>query len=208
MRYSQTITKISPAIVKALNELENISRDKEGQVGNLKFKYATLASMLDEIKPVLEKHGLCVLQFLGDDNESARVETVFLHDSGEWISGYTGARLPYSPDPQTYGVNITSVRRFALAAACMIAQADDTTQTPPAASNTLKQPENGELVYPFGAERGTVLSDCTDATLQWFIDNRFPTDPSDRFYEKNMQLYREIERIMRERHGDHALSPV
>jgi len=127
---SQDITEIAKALVKALPALGDLAKDKEGTIkfdkGSLSFKYADLKQLLDMAKPALAAHGLVVMQPNTPHAGGARVHTVVLHDSGQWISD-SGVVIPASKtnDPKAFGSAISYARRYGLASMLSIAQADD-----------------------------------------------------------------------------------
>lgn len=122
MRHSETIAKLAGALVKASAEVQHATKNATNL--HFKSKYADLAEIIDTIKPVFVKHGLTVVQMPGLEDGHATVETMLLHESGEWLAGLAGAPLQKN-DPQGVGSAITYLRRYALAALAGIAQEDD-----------------------------------------------------------------------------------
>lgn len=123
MNHSQSITKLAPALVKANAEVSNALKDSHNpHFGN---NFASLHSVLDAVKPVYAKHGLTLVQVPGlDEQGRATLDTMVLHESGEWISGTSGSPLQKA-DPQGMGSAITYLRRYSLAALAGITQEDD-----------------------------------------------------------------------------------
>lgn len=123
MQKSESIAKVSAAIVAAQSELDNVAKDATNP--HFRSGYASLPAILDTIRPVLAKHRLAVVQFpIDDGNGHVGVETTLLHESGEFISNQYGARVQ-KDDPQGAGSAITYARRYALAAVLAIGQEDD-----------------------------------------------------------------------------------
>lgn len=78
-----------------------------------KSKYASLATILREIKDPLQRAGLSFVQFPVAENE---MTTMLMHGtSGEWLQG-TFRMTPSKNDPQGQGSVITYQRRYALGA--------------------------------------------------------------------------------------------
>lgn len=102
-------------------ELENPKKDKAGMH---KAKYAQLDTVIDVIKPIATKYGFSVVQFPYNDNDVFGVETLLIHESGEYIRGRYGSKIT-STNPQDYGKMITYYRRYALGALFNIAPEDD-----------------------------------------------------------------------------------
>ena len=124
MKHSESITKVAVALVAAQAELPGIVKDRQND--HFKSKYATLDTIIEQIRPVLAAHHLAILQTASSD-ESAKVLTVatrLLHDSGEWIEN--AVVIPIAKmDPQGAGSALTYGRRYSLAALLAIAAEDD-----------------------------------------------------------------------------------
>lgn len=119
---SSSIAKLAPALVAAQAEVQHAIKDSKNP--HFKSTFASLESVIDAIKPVYARHGLTVVQLPGWQDGLATVETIVLHESGEWISGVAAAPLQ-KPDPQGVGSALTYLRRYSLAAVGGIAQVDD-----------------------------------------------------------------------------------
>lgn len=132
MNHSESVAKLAAALSKAQGEMENA--DKSSNNPFFGSKYADLAEVINTARPVLAKHGLSVVQLPGFDGSTVTLENVILHESGEWIAAMSGAPMPVMtkkdgtvlpPSPQGVGSAITYLRRYSLAAMCLIAQEDD-----------------------------------------------------------------------------------
>lgn len=133
MIFSESIDQIAPALVAAIAELKNVGREKEGQIGSSKYKYADLAQIIEAAKPVLEKHGLTVMQpMTGGDDGYIKVETVLIHTSGQHMTSSASLPMPDGSGrgtiSQQVGSAVSYLRRYALAASLSIAQADEDEQ--------------------------------------------------------------------------------
>ena len=124
MKTSDTITKISSALVKAQGELNAVSKD--GNNPHFRSKYATLQNIVESTRDTLRKHGLAVVQTFGEtDGTYINLITTLLHESGEYISG-TFTMRPSKADPQGLGSATTYARRYALSAVLgIVADEDD-----------------------------------------------------------------------------------
>jgi len=83
----------------------------------LKNKYASLGSVIEASKPILAKYGLAVSQLVTSDHGLVGVETVLIHESGEWISNT--ASLSQDDEKgksgaQVAGSIISYLRRYSL----------------------------------------------------------------------------------------------
>lgn len=123
MKQSESISKLAQALVNAQGELRHA---KENAVNpHFKNNYADLSSVIDAIRPAFAKFGLAFVQFeTFEAPNTVSVETVLMHQSGEFISEKSGCLAPKS-DPQGIGSAITYLRRYSLAALAGITQADD-----------------------------------------------------------------------------------
>lgn len=120
---SETITKIAAALVAFSGEVKSIAHDATNP--HFKSQYTSLDHMIDETKPILQKHGLTVMQFPGGDGEKITVRTMILHETGEWIETEPLTLRPVKLDPQGAGSAITYARRYSYAAALSLSLGDD-----------------------------------------------------------------------------------
>jgi len=123
MKTSDSISKISAAIVKAQGELNAVSKD--GNNPHFRSRYATLQNIVESTRDVLRKHGLAVIQTFGEtDGTYINLVTTLLHESGEAFSGTLTMR-PSKADPQGLGSATTYARRYALSAILGIVTDED-----------------------------------------------------------------------------------
>jgi hypothetical protein len=123
MNKSESIAALSKAFAKAQPAIEGAVKDKTNP--HFRSKYADLGAVTDAIKPALQGTGLSFVQVCHDAQDAAKVETIILHESGEWLS--CGAvSVPVSKsDAQGYGSALTYARRYSLSAAFGVAPEDD-----------------------------------------------------------------------------------
>lgn len=122
MKCSESIVRLAASLAKAQGEMENAA--KRSVNPHFKSKYADLAEIVNTARPVLTRHGISLIQIPSYDGQVALVETVLLHESGEWISGVSSSSLQKA-DPQGIGSATTYLRRYAVAAFCFLAQEND-----------------------------------------------------------------------------------
>lgn len=123
MKTSESITKLAPALVAALAEIEGAAKSSENS--HFKSKYADLSAVIEASRGVLAKHDLALVQFPGALGEgSLSLETVILHASGEWLSGLSEIYVN-KPTPQETGSAITYLRRYAQKAVLNMPDVDD-----------------------------------------------------------------------------------
>jgi hypothetical protein len=81
--------------------------------------------VVDAIKPALAEHGLSFVQGPHDAEHAAKVETILLHESGEWMS-LGEVTVPVTKiDAHGFGSALTYARRYGLLAAFGVAPEDD-----------------------------------------------------------------------------------
>jgi hypothetical protein len=131
--------KIAPALVKAQAEIKAMVKDAKNDF--FKSKYLTLDSMVDELKPVLAKYELAIVQGSTEPRTDANgmlrtvtLETMVIHSSGEWMSNsvvmpvgttFDKQGREVGPTPQIGGSSITYGRRYGLGAFFSIVTDED-----------------------------------------------------------------------------------
>jgi hypothetical protein len=123
MKTSNSLVKLAPALVAAQAEITWATKDSTNPHFN--NRYADLQSVIEAIKPALNKHGIFFSQHpTPSDAGKLGLTTILLHSSGEWIEDTAIIPLPKN-DPQGYGSAMTYGRRYGLAAICGLFQSDD-----------------------------------------------------------------------------------
>lgn len=123
MNKSESIASLAAALVKAQSKIEGATKDKTNP--HFRSKYADLSSVVDAIKGPATDNGLAYTQVLHDADSSAKVETIILHSSGEWLSCGVISVPVSKQDAQGYGSALTYARRYSLSAAFGVAPEDD-----------------------------------------------------------------------------------
>lgn len=123
MRQSENIGKIAAALTEAQKKFTTAAKD--GDNPHFRSHYATIESVLDAVVPALNAQGIAVIQRpAADDYQGACLETMLVHNSGEWISSLI--KIPSGKnDAHGYGSAYTYARRYSLAAMCGLKQGDD-----------------------------------------------------------------------------------
>lgn len=119
MHKSETIGKLAAALVKSQKEIEGAKKDSNNPF--FKSKYANLETVIEAVKKPLNNHGITFLQIVTLEG----VETVLLHESGEFISGITPVIVAKPNDPQALGSAITYAKRYGLQAIVGLPSEDD-----------------------------------------------------------------------------------
>lgn len=126
MPKTQSTKTLQQAFIAASVELKNPDTDSQGYG----YKYASLPKILDQVKPVLKKHGLAVIQLpIEAADGHLAVKTVLMHESGESIESVLSMPVPEikgANATQKAGGAITYIRRYALTSMLNIAADEDT----------------------------------------------------------------------------------
>jgi hypothetical protein len=111
---SESIKNLAISLVQFNSEVSKVSKNAENPF--FKNNYATLDNIIDEVRPILTKHGLSILQIPGGDGQNVVMKTMLMHESGEWIESDPLIMKPVKNDPQGVGSCVTYARRYSLAA--------------------------------------------------------------------------------------------
>jgi len=113
---------IAKAFVEAQKEFGQVLKKADNPF--FKSKYADLASVHDAVIDALHNHDIALLQKTHECDNGVKIETVFMHSSGEQISGGL-LYVPSQQDAQKYGSALTYARRYSLLSACGLPAEDD-----------------------------------------------------------------------------------
>lgn len=115
--------QIASALLKARKEFGPALKDKTNPA--FRSKYADLSACLEAVEVPCTNAGIFLYQETFEDATGVTVETVFLHETGEFLR-CGKLHVPASKqDPQGYGSALTYARRYSLMTACGIAPEDD-----------------------------------------------------------------------------------
>ena len=145
MKTSSEIKNVAVAMAKVTAEIQNPLKNQNGYG----YKYATLDSILEKVRPILAKNGLSILQSQEIQESSVVVTTLLMHTSGEWIE--TRAEAPFTTlkgmnDYQSLGAGITYLRRYAISSLLNIASEEDTDAT--SKQDNYSKPQNNSQQQP------------------------------------------------------------
>lgn len=133
MNTSENVDQVFTALAAAQADLQNPNKTKTAKVKGVSktgrdyemtYKYADIADVLNDARPVLAKHGLCIVQATGIDGGALLVRTRLGHNSGQWVE----SEYPVSAvngDHQKMGAALTYSRRYALCAMIGVAAEED-----------------------------------------------------------------------------------
>lgn len=123
MDKSESIANLAKSLSIAQGQMGGAVKGKANPF--FKSVYADLSSVVDAIREPLSANGLSFVQVThpSDKNEII-VETVLMHESGEWLSG-TLAMPVSKADAQGYGSAITYAKRYGLQGLLGVPSEDD-----------------------------------------------------------------------------------
>jgi hypothetical protein len=146
--------EIATALVKAQREFGPALKSSTNP--HFRSKYADLSACIEAVITALNNNGIYLMQLTEEHDGGVKVSTVFIHESGEQLSG-GGLFLPASKqDAQGYGSALSYARRYSLMAACSLATEDDdgnqATKTAPMAAPPKPTPKVTEAPPPKAVE--------------------------------------------------------
>lgn len=122
MERSESIKELAAALNKAQADMSGAKKGKENPF--FKSKYADLNAVVDAVRIPFAENGLSYSQFPVMDENRVGVETILMHESGEFIA--STLMLPTGKlDAQAAGSAITYARRYSLQAIAGIPAEDD-----------------------------------------------------------------------------------
>jgi hypothetical protein len=125
------VSALAEALVAAQAELPcAIGKDADGQIQNRTYRYLTLDKLIAETRPILQKHGLTIMQWpsympRGEEGAAPVLKTTLYHVSGEMIGEVMPLYLT-EKTMQGLGSAITYARRYAWQSVLGIAAEEDT----------------------------------------------------------------------------------
>lgn len=119
MNRSESIKNLAAGLAKFNSEVSSISKDAKNPF--FKSDYVTLDKLIMATRDILQKNGLSVLQMpLSREIPTANgnmileigIQTILLHESGEYIESEPLFMTPAKQDPQGAGSIISYMRRY------------------------------------------------------------------------------------------------
>ncbi len=133
----------------AREDFAPVVKSETADTGKYKYKYATLAALLEAVTPALTRHGLVLIQYPSVDTYAGvmvpTLHTVLLHPESSTEVHGVYPLLPARPnDPQALGGAETYARRYSAQTILGIAPEDDDGQN----ASRKAQPKRAESVDP------------------------------------------------------------
>jgi hypothetical protein len=161
MKTSEQVKEIFAALAAFQGQVKNPEKSAIAEIrsdkGNYSYRYATLPEMLNDVRPLLSKNGLAIIQESSGREGLLTETTLITHSSGQWIM-LDALEVPYPGTLQKAGGVITYLRRYTLGGALGTAGEDDTdavaadaTPKKPVAKPKAKSPQKGAERTPGGA---------------------------------------------------------
>lgn len=122
MEKSESIKSLAIAMCKAQAEMGGAHKGANNPF--FKSKYADLKEVVKAVKEPFSKNGLSYVQFPINEGEKIGVETILMHESGEWLMQRFTVKAS-KQDAQGAGSVITYCRRYGLQAVAGIPSDDD-----------------------------------------------------------------------------------
>lgn len=154
----ENIKNLSKALVQAQSEMSNAKKDATNPF--FKSKYADLNAIREAVLPILNSHGISVLQPMTNIEGKNFIKTILLHETGESIESFTEIIYSKVNDAQAQGSGITYARRYGLQSfVCVGAEDDDGNKAVKPAENWLTEdsPEWKKLVEAVEAGKEITL---------------------------------------------------
>jgi hypothetical protein len=120
---SQSISAIAKALIKAQTEMSTPKKTSNNPF--FKSKYADLNEIREACLPAFNENDISVWQPTITIEGKPFVKTVLLHESGEWIAGFTEIICNKVNDAQSHGSGVTYARRYGLQSMANLGSEDD-----------------------------------------------------------------------------------
>ena len=161
MTCSEKIDLLSAALVKAQAVTSAPKRTHEVKAKTFSYTYSPLDEVVAVLRKPLADNGLAFVQSVetheGQRGVMVGVETLILHESGQWLS-CGSVRIPAGLSAQDYGSALSYTRRYSLQAAFGLATEDTDAQgateppTTPDARPPVSAPKPAQEPPDFGPD--------------------------------------------------------
>ena len=151
MNKSESIAELAKALNLAQSEMSGAKKKAANPF--FKSKYANLEEVIHCIKEPFSNNGLSYVQFPVTEEGKAGVETILMHNSGEWISSSFVLKVAKN-DPQGMGSAITYARRYGLQSAVGVPSEDD----------------DGNMASKPAPKKAEPIKVCSNEDVKTFLD--------------------------------------
>lgn len=196
---------MASAIVAVCGKLTNLPKTATARIATktgagFTYSYAPLPDVLDLVRPVLNAHGLALLQHIEGIDGRIGVETLLIHESGA-IHDAGCVSLP-ATDPKDAGSVVTYLRRYAICALFGIAGDDDLDASVTSAASVQGKDAAADMAGgdsakttspPATTRRYPLADDPAKCTHRYPSGNWLPWDDQDRCPKCGMRRIDAIE---------------
>lgn len=169
MKTSETIKSLSAALLKAQRNIGAATKGSANPFFN--SRYADLGAVMEACKEALNDEGITILQPVQSDESGDFVETILLHESGEFMS--SSMKLVLSKqDMQAYGSAVSYARRYSLQSLVFIPAEDDDGEKAISRPKPIKE----EKVEITTSAQQVIVSTEKTTTLSGVTGIKIPTD--------------------------------
>ena len=121
---SAQLGELFAALNQAQQEIDPAK--KRASNPHFKSKYADLPTVLDAVLPALNKHGLSLLQLVGETSDNVvQLTTILAYSNGAYVSALSSCPLGRGGGPQATGSGISYLKRYAVSALVGLSTTDD-----------------------------------------------------------------------------------
>ena len=122
---TEQINNLASALLKAQKDIGSALKKADNPY--FKSKYADLGAVIEAVKGPLNDHGITFLQAVDchEIGDHAVIDTILLHESGQYLSTRTPIFCSKPNDPQAFGSGISYSKRYALQALLGLPTEDD-----------------------------------------------------------------------------------
>lgn len=130
MVQSESIKELSGKLLKIQAEIPALAKDKIAKTGKFSYKYLNIDTILDVIKPVLQKYNVLVFQYVETEEDRLKLHTEVVDTDTEQFINVSMEIVPQTNDRtspmQALGSAITYAKRYQLSALLLINTDEDT----------------------------------------------------------------------------------
>jgi len=172
MKFSESINNLSVALTEVNKELKNPLNTAVNPF--FKSNYAPLSEILTGIRPLLAKHGLSIIQNTTSENDKIGIQTIILHQSGQYLESDMMYIKADKDTAQGQGSAITYGRRYQLSAILSISSEDDDD------GNNASNPQKQKSTMPMPKTQQNPVEAVKKAFEKPSEDLSKPVDPADK----------------------------
>lgn len=178
MNKSDSIKELATALAKFQAEVQNPANTKKVSTGSFSYNYAPLNEILSQVRPLLSKHGLSIVQAPTTSENNILVSTMLIHSSGEWIELDPVALKMDKVTAQGAGSAITYARRYSLSAVLGISSEDDDD------ANSIEPNTSAVERGKKGEQQATQQPQKSDEDKKAIVDNSLASDAQVNYINK------------------------